>query len=476
MKKYLLLLIFPLCLWSGCEKDTSVSDVDGLPPTIVMDSEHIATVPGREFVVKARVEDKDGLLSINLKNQNLHLDKTIDLTVDSTVYGYDLRYKYVPERTLEGNDFPIELTVTDLGGRTTTARVLVTMDGDFTHPVFAVVPDNQVTVLLKTETRLNLRFEVRDDRALQRVVIDIPELDYSKEVTEFSNAGRTLVFNEAITLPSVLATYTLSLKAIDQAGLETSKSSVITVSEMPDFPKMYLSDVASAEQLNSDIFGVPMLIDRISPYVYRARYYAATANKEVRFVPQKTDFNPIVFGVDPENTTLLTDDPEVAMPLVLPNKGYYEITFNVQTGQYDVNPYTPTDAPLDIGAPMLLDPTRPGEGSVPLRIGLVGDGLPNAGSWNTANPLFLQQHTDNKYLFSVEMDLLAGAELEFIIQAHHSWGWWPEPFWRWDRGEDPEANVANGGNNPAKWRVQTGGKYIFLFDSHLERSQFYPID
>lgn len=29
MKKYLLLLIFPLCLWSGCEKDASVSDVDG---------------------------------------------------------------------------------------------------------------------------------------------------------------------------------------------------------------------------------------------------------------------------------------------------------------------------------------------------------------------------------------------------------------------------------------------------------------
>ena len=42
---------------------------------------------------------------------------------------------------------------------------------------------------------------------------------------------------------------------------------------MPDFPKMYLADVATAEELNSDIFGVPMVIEHTGEYQYKANYY-----------------------------------------------------------------------------------------------------------------------------------------------------------------------------------------------------------
>lgn len=475
-RKYLFLLLLPLLFVNGCKKENSFVDVDGLPPDVVLESESIATEPGREFVIKARIEDKDGLRSVNLKNIAFHLDKTIDLTLDNTIYTYDLSYKFTTESDLQGNSFPVEITVTDLGGRTTNTTVLITMDGDFTNPVFTIVPDNAITVLLKSTTRLNVKFTVQDDKALDQVIINIPEIDYSRVVKEFSNSGKTLEFNETITLPSTLATYTLSLRAIDKAGLETSRSSVITVSEMPDFPKMYLTDVASATQLNSDVFGIPMLIERTGEYTYRGRYYAESAGKEIRFVPQKTDFSPISFGRDPDNTSLLTDDPDISLPIILPAKGYYEIIFNVKTGIYSVNPYTPMDTPIAIGSSMYLDATRPGEGAIPLQIGLVGSGIPNAGNWNTSQPLILQQDSENKYLFSVEMTLQAGAVIEFIIQTQHSWGWWPEPFWRWDRGEDPESNVANGGENPATWRINTGGKYMFKFDSHLKRSRFYPIN
>lgn len=475
MKRYFTLLSVTLCLLGGCKKDGFV-DVDGLPPTIAPTSDHIATEPGREFVIRAKIEDKDGISSINLKNAAFSLDKTIDLTLDSTVYAYELSYKFKTKVDLTGDSFPIEITVLDLGGRSTTSTIRVTMDGDFTNPVFRIAPDAAITVLLKSTTRLNVKFTADDDKALGRVSIRIPEINYSKDVTTFTNSGKTLEFNEPITLPSSLATYTLSLQAVDKSGLETSKTSVITVSEMPDFPKMYLADVASAALLNSDIFGVPMLIEHTGQYTYKARYYSAAAGTAIRFIPQKTDFSPISFGVDPVNNSLLTDDPEVSRPLTLPAKGYYEITFNVKTGAYSITPYVPSDTPLAIGSPMLLDPTRPAEGSIPLQIGLVGSGIPNAGNWSTSSPLILKQNTENKYLFSVEMTLEAGATLGFIIQSQHSWGWWPEPFWRWDRGDDPEANVANGGNNPGNWKVTTAGKYIFKFDTHLKRSQFYPIN
>jgi len=475
-RKYLSFMLILLFFLAGCSDDDKYSDVDGLAPVIVLGTSNIKTEPGREFVIKAKVEDKDGLRSINLKNAGFNLDKTIDLTLDSIIYSFDLDYKYKTVKDLEGDNFSVEITVTDLGGRTVNETVLVTMDGDFTNPVFTVSPDEAITVLLKAETRLNVKFTVEDDKALNMVTINIPELNYSKEITEFTNAGKTLVFNDPITLPSTVATYNLVLRAIDKSGLEATKSSVITVSEMPDFPKMYLTDVTDASLMNSDIFGIPMLIEHAGEYTYKARYYSEVAGTQIRFVPQKTDFSPICFGVDPENNSLLTDDPDVSQPITLPGKGYYEINFNVKTGAYSVTSYVPTDTPIAIGSPMYLNAGEPEAGTIPLQIGLVGSGVPDSGNWSPAEPLILKQDNENKFLFSVEMTLEAGAEIEFIIQTQHSWGWWPEPFWRWDRGEDPEYNVSNGGENPAKWKVQTSGKYIFKFDSHLKRSRFYPIN
>lgn len=476
-KKYLSLLLVLLFFLSGCSDDDKFTDVDGLPPTIVLGSSNIKTEPGRAFIIKAKVEDKDGLQSINLRNAAFHLDKTIDLTLaDSVTYLFDLNYEFKTPEDLEGDGFNLDITVTDLGGRSMKETVLVTMDGDFTNPVFTIAPDTAVTVLLKTETRLNVKFTVEDDKALGLVTIKIPELNYTKEITTFTNSGKTLEFNDPIALPSIVASYNLSILAQDKSGLQTEKNSVITVSEMPDFSKMYLIDVANASQLNSDIFGIPMLIEHTGAYTYRARYYSEAAGTEVRFAPQKTDFSPICFGKDPVNNAILTDDPDVSLPIVLSAKGYYEIIFNVKTGVYSVKSYVPTDTPLAIGSPMYLNASDPAAGTIPLQIGLVGSGVPNAGSWNTAEPLILKQNSDNKFQFSVEMTLVAGAEIEFIIQAQHSWGWWPEPFWRWERGEDPEVNIANGGENPAKWKVKTSGKYMFKFDSHLKRSKFYPIN
>lgn len=471
MRKYFNMLLLSLFLLSSCEKDDDFIDVDGLPPGLLTETEKIATEPGREFIIKAKITDNDGLRSVNLKNSDFHLNKTIDLTLDGIVHEYDLNYKFKVPADIKGDQFPLEITVTDLGGRTSTSTVIVSMDGDFDAPVFTVSPDQEITVLLKPSTRLNVKFNVEDNKALDVVKVSIPELNYEKEVRV---EGKSLSFIEGINLPAAVAAYTLQLKATDKAGLSTEKQSIIRVSEMPDFPKMYLSDVNDAALLNSDVFGRPMLIERTAPFTYRARYYAEKAGVELRFLPQKTDFAPIAFGIDPENSKVLTDDPEISKPIVLGSKGYYEITFNVKSGEYHVGTYTPADKPLAIGTPMLLDPTRPGEGSIPLQIGLVGAGLPDAGNWNPAEPLILTQDSENKFLFTAEMNLTAGTVVEFIISAQHSWGWWPEPFWRWDRSNDPESNVSNGGENPGKWTIKTSGRYVFKFDTHLKRSQFFP--
>ncbi|MBF0650502.1 hypothetical protein IR083_16885 [Dysgonomonas sp. GY75] len=481
-KKCISLLLILLFLLNGCSDDDGYSDVDGLPPTIVMGSSNIKTEPGREITIKAKVEDKDGLRSINLKNTAFNLDKTIDLTLDSIVYSFDLNYKYKIVKGLEGDNFQLDVTATDRGGRTTTETVLVTMDGDFTNPVFTVSPDAAITVLLKTETRLNVKFTAEDDKALDLVTINIPEINYSREITTFTNSGKTLEFNDPITLPSAVATYNLTLKAVDKAGLETSKTSVITVSEMPDFPKMYLADVATVAELNSDVFGVPMRIERTAAYEYKANYYCQKAGTEIFFLPQKSDFTPICFGIDPADNTKLTDDPDIAEPIVLTQANvYYEITFNVKTAIYKVKTYAIADA---------IDPVPHKFGSISLDTW--GDG----GSWlqefyfgyMTSNPREVSRFTQDAtnphlYYLANPLSLEAGQKMNFVFHNWHSDGWWNYCSWRVDNSDEPEIfnyygdykNPAwtkpNGADNWAKPTVKQTGSYKLYFDAHLGRAK-----
>ncbi len=467
------LLATPLLV--ACSNDDDFKDVDGQNPTVSLKADHIQTEVGREFTIQGTVDDKDGIRSIRLVNADLYLDKTIDLLeiYGEPVYSYELSYKFKTPKTQTGDNFQIQVTVTDLGGRTAQSSVLVTMDGDFTAPSFVSVPDAAVTVLLKEKTRLNLRFSVQDDKALDFVEVSIPELEFSEKLTA---DGKTLSYNKAIELPAELGAYNLTIRAVDKFKWEVSKSSVITVSEMPDFPKMYLADVKDAALLNSDLFGIPMLIERTAPYTYKARYYSEAAGTEVRFVPQKTDFEPICFGINPNEPTRLTDEPDLSESIVLDEKGYYEITFNVQTGEFTKNRYTPTDAPIEIGKMIYLNDGDQAAGQIPLQIALVGAGLPGVGNWSPANPLILTQSVENKFLLYAEMTLEAGTQIEFTIGPKHDWGWWPEPFWRFDNSGEMEYNVKNGGDNMKKVTVKKDGKYMFKFDTHLLRSSFYPIN
>lgn len=472
---YILILLFTQFVIVSCsDNDDGYSDVDGLPPTVEITASTIKTEPGREFVITGKITDKDGLASIQLVNKDLYLDKVINLKKDTITYEFNLDYKFVSEKDFEESDkFDLKVIATDLGGRVTEQVITITMDGDFTAPKFTLNPLSEVTVLIKNDTKFKLNFSVEDDKALDKVAITIPELSYNKDFTTFPSSSKKFDYVEQIALPSLEATYNLTITATDKAGLETTVNSTITVSEMPDFPKMYLVDVATVKELANAVIGIPTLIERTAPYTYKARYYSAKSGSEVRFVPQKNDFEPICFGLDPDDSNKLADDPGISKPIILADKGYYEITFNVQTASYTINKYTPTDAYVPIGTPIYLD--GPTSDQIPLEIGLVGSGLPNVGSFKPAEAIILSQDADNKYLFSTTLNFTAPSDVEFIIQTKHSWNWWPEPFWRWDRSEDPEANVSNAGDN-GKVSVKKAGKYMFKFDSHLLRSQFYLIN
>lgn len=462
--------------FQSCSSDDDFTAVDGQAPTISLAQSHIQAEPGRTFNISGKINDADGIKSIRLKNEGMLLDKTIDLLEiygDSLLHEYNLSYNYTPSSDwTDSSNFPLEVTVEDVVGNTSSATLTITGDGDYTLPVFTVAPSKKVNVMKEAPTLL-VNVGVSDNKALKSLVINIPGINVHDSITI---SGKEYEYSEEYTFPSVDNDYEMTIKVYDALNNMSQQTSTIIVSDLVDFDKMYLADVTTAAELTSDIYGVPMLIDHVGEFQYRARYYNQKAGTGVRFIPQKTDFNPICFGID-ESTGLLTRFPSKAKPIILENVGYYEINFNILTGEYKVEEYTPTTKKMTLNGSTTVD-FGDGSGNQPAQICLAGAGLPGAGNWTTNQndgAFILNQDANNPYRLYREMDLSAGTEIEFTISQTHWWGWWPDPFWRFDGSDENEANKLNDGDNMKKMKVPATGTYLFEFDYALLRSRIIRV-
>lgn len=463
---------------TSCSDDDNFSDVDGKAPTIALETDHIQTEAGRQFTIAGQVKDADGIRSIRLQNSDMLLDKTINLLElygDSLIYDYKLAYKYTSKKDwTDSSSFPVNITVEDIGGRTTSATLTVSADGDFTNPEFSVAPSGELTVLVQNP-KLTLGFTVTDNKRLDYIQVECPALGINDRIDAAGQAE--LQIKKVYDVPSEKQSCLLTVTAYDKFNNKVMAQSTVNVDEMPDFEKMYLADVESAKDLTSDVYGVPMVIDHTGPYEYTAHYYNQKAGTKVRFIPQMTDFEPICFGVDPSDNSVLINDASSALGIELNEVAYYEIKLNIVTGAYSVKTYEPTTEKMTLDGSTTID-FGDGSGAQPAQICLAGGGLPGTPSWTTNqnnDAFILSQDAANKYLLYRECELEAGTEIEYTISQTHWWGWWPEPYWRFDGSEFNEKNVKNGGDNMKKSKVPATGKYRIEFDYHLLRSRIIPV-
>lgn len=493
------LMAFALPLMAGgvmsCSDDDGYSAVDNQAPIISLLSDHIQTEAGRAFTIEGVIKDADGIKSINLKNEGMQLDKTIDLLelYDQLQNEYELKYTYQRNYTTDWTDdsaFPVTITVEDVVGNKQTATCTVTADGDFTNPVFAVAPSSEVTVLVGPRPKFKLNCSVTDNKVLKSVHV-VSEVLGIDETVETGNVSSFDLTKEYIMPAGLVNTYPMTITVADKMGNETSTSTTISVSEMPDFEKMYLADVETAAELSSDVFGVPMLIDHTGEYEYTAHYYNQKAGTKVRFIPQMTDFEPICFGPDADNKSVFSNDPSVSQGIVLNEVSYYEIKFNTVTGAYSVKTYVPAPVTVTLHGkkytyPLTLNGTTnfdfgDDSGAQPAQLCLAGSNLPDGTpGWTTnqnSGAYILNQDAKNPYLMYREGVYEQGKKIEFTISATHWWGWWPEPFWRFDGSAYNEKNTLNGGDNMKGDGavVPATGKYRLEFDYHLLRTRLIPV-
>lgn len=464
---WLLAAMFGFTLQS-CSDDDDFSAVDNEQPQITL-TDHLQVEIGSKFTISGNIKDADGIRSINIKCEEMYLDKTIDLVEiygDSLIYDYELNYSYdAPDEWTEDMQMNVDITVKDVVGNVSSTTLLVTPDGDYTAPAFTASFPSEITVQL-TDPVLKLSYTATDNKGLKYVKVEIPEMSIEDSIP--TGDVKEYALSREYQLPGEAHSYAMTVTLGDQFDNTSVFNSTVTVSA--DFPKMYLSDVTDESQLNTDLFGVPMLIDHPEEFVFVAHYYNYEPGREIWFIPQKTGFDPVRFGLDP-STGKITNDPDKAQAIVLDEVAYYEINFNTQTGEYSCATYEPEDDYFPQG--QIFNENGIDQ---PYELSLAGAGLPGADSWSTTNPYLLTLDADNPYHFYAEMDLTAGTELEFTITPKSASGWWPEPYWRFENGEkdsgENEYNTKDGGNNMSKVTVPTTGKYRFDFDTHLLRSKF----
>ena len=516
------LLAVSVCGFWACGDDDDWGTVDGQSPTLNLTQAHIKSAAGRTFQLAGSVADNDGISTIKLYCPELYLNKTIDI-ID--IYGeplksYDLNYAFPLSSTETGDNFNVTITVTDVCGNQTEQAVKVTMDGDFENPVFATAPGSEVTLIMKARTVYSLNVTVTDDQALQYLTVQIPGIEaFETPVTYDCANEKSYTIAEKITFPNAESEYELKLVVVDMEGKTTEKTSIISVtSEVPDYPNLWLADVATAAELNTDIFGVPQYVDHAIdevtgdsiPYTYVARYYNEKAGTKVWFLGQTTDFSPVCYGCDATDATLLSDDEEGMQAITLSEGGvYYKITINIKNYTMQTETYAISDAKAAFRTDMYGTESfsawndYPASWAINFYLGYLNSG--------PSSVIAFAQDKQNPNLFYLEEPLQFDADnntsssddgytTNFIIHCWHPSGWWDQICYKPNSKTDPEfwpwwgnttqtalltegwqdwpgyQKVRNSGDNWCKAPVPSSkfGKYRLYFDAHLQRAKLVP--
>ncbi|MFT3738102.1 MAG: hypothetical protein QM786_05050 [Breznakibacter sp.] len=462
------LLLMALAITVACEDDGGKKWTVTSGPGLTLTSDEIHSKQGRTFVIQGVVTDEVGVDKVNLNIDEWYLDRDIQvMKKDSLVKSYNLYYSFAIPDDATDKEYIVTVTVTNVGGLTMTKQLTVSMNGDFDSPTLSVSePASGLTVTPSTEVDLAIKCTLSDARQLGYFVVKESSLDLYDSISFMGTGAQTYTYSKTVTLPAVVADYTFNFTLADSAGLVVTNSRTVKASFV--YEKMYLADVATDAELVSDLFGVPMLITTSGTNKFVAQYYSEKTNSEVRFLPQTTSFSPHCYGIDPDNNNKLVDSQD-ALPIVLPEIGYYRITIDVDALTYSVEKYTPTDTPYASNTSTTDDNLYLGE------LGIIGKGFPGYTdqNWSPKTAIIFDRDASNSYRFTKTLDM--EGDVEFIFGPQHQSGWWPEPFWRFDRKVDPEATILKGGDN-VDMDVSSRTTYKVVFDSHLNRAKVVKVN
>lgn len=456
--KFLFFLAFFAVLFVGCqdnEPDFPSSD----NPTLVVATSEIYGAPSKKFEIKAALADDLGLKSVRIQIPELFLDKLITFGTEPLLTAYNLSYSFeIPADRGTSEAFKIKLTVTDVSENSVDKEINLRLDGEFDAPAISMItPKEGAVVLLSTSKEMPVNFVVNDNSGIDYIQVKCDALGIN-DLVQLTNAPQSYTFNKTYTLPVVASSYVLTITARDKFVIPNTGSININVVATNEYPAIYLCDQPKGTNLTTDAVGVPMYFHEKNGQDFEFKYYADTANKEVYFLGQESDFAPHCFGLNSSGNLI---DDVASSPIILPTKGYYKIKVNPNTLTYTVTKYTPTSK---VWADIANGLWHNDEASRRPFVSVCGSGIQGA-DWDTwtawaQTGLHLANNPDNPYQLVGQYTLTGTLEATFTGQ------WW-NPSWRLIK--NGIATMSPGENGNAKYPAAPG-VYKVIVDTELERA------
>jgi hypothetical protein len=312
-------------------------------------------------------------------------------------------------------------------------------------------------IIDSTGKTITLKAKITAAAGLDKVEVLYQPWNIAKTISSFSNTG-VYELSEPVVIPAgaALQLHAVTIKATDKKGATNFTEVKVGLQDL-NYAKLYMADVEDDAALTSDLFGVPVVMDKTGSHTYQLTYYARNSNVKIRFLPGKTSFTPVAIGLDPANNQKLVTDAARSLPIVLPNKGYYKITVNTLLLTYAVE-------------------TAAATGTAVNQVAIAGRGFTDFPTMNYQNTLpniiLMDKDAANPFLFTkvVKMGIPAGqtyTTTQFILTTNNGW----TNFWRFDNSASPEKAVFNGGSDAIFPSTSTPVTYLLIFDSFTQRVQ-----
>lgn len=478
MNRFTLILLVHMMLLCSCESSEE-SIESGNVPVFSLDAENslLEPVAGGMMYIRGKAADDVGLLSVEIQIPTWQLKKNIDLA-DRKIKEYDLDYKFKAPDDATDEDVEFTVIVTDLGGLKTVCRYYISATGDNEAPL--LYSDKNImlelldsyTIVSSADVDYDFRVDVVDNKGLKSLTVACENLNLNRTVgisgTEFS-------FVEPLKLTSD-AVYTLKVVAEDLKGNKTEKRVQIAVANLPNYPKMYLADVDTDKDLNTDLFGVPMLIDKTGDYTFSAKYYAEKAGAEVRFLTDKTTFSEMTFGESATENGVLVSGTSAANvpPIILPKANqYYQVDIDLVkkiVKTKEINPGANPHENITVAIFPWYDPFIFPIGTTVNKLTFLTEDY------------VLQKNPQNSYMRSIDCQIKTSSatsgKIEFYFTNKDAW----YPCWRFDATNQDNLETVtycpdkNTKGNASKMDYTLSGDawYTFYLDTYLNRIKAVP--
>lgn len=437
-------LLFLLVLFSafiGCENNEPTFPASG-NPNLGVETNEIYGGPDRKFEIKALLNDDLGLKSVQIRIPELQLDKVIGFSTDPLTMEFDLKYNFlVPEGKLTTDKFEVELIVTDVSGNVVTKKITLRLDGDFEAPKLTNLKPVDGSIVFKTnDTKVTVSFTAEDTAGIDNLIVSCDALGINDVVT--AGGAKLYEYSKTFSIPGDLKSYDILITVKDNFLKQNQATTKLNFTVADGLTSMYLVDLPLNSNLTTDAFGVPMRFHTKTGNVFSFKYYADSDNKEIYFLGQEASFEPHCFGLSSGGSL---ENSITTQAIILPTKGYYNISINPIDLNYSVTSYIPIQAPINLS-------TTP--------VTICGNGMENGGWDPNSTLLSLSADPSNPYRLSREIKL-DGTGVAMTITGNN-WN----PFWRLDNfGVAP---FLGGGN--ATYSGAAAGTYIFTLDTELERT------